>query len=312
MSPTRSPQQTDRALWIVVAFVLLLGGCNDKGVDGGEPPRVIPYVEYLSTSHVDDYVYFIFGGDTTYAKGLWRYNLNGQEPPQLIAPGAFNGAVSPCGNAVAYNSYGHLWLVRLPAGEPLSGTPELLLDAVNDGGVTDVNWRDCNHVLFSPNATSGIVELDLETRAIDTLLDYGRLATASADGAVIAFIDRQNVFVLEDGMIDSLTAFAAKEGASDPHISANGREIVYSHLWPTDTTRHTSYNLDIEVIDVKTRARRTVALLGKFPTWTRHDSILYQNADTLHLREIWITDSDGHAHRPVLTYDTFLEWLQTE
>ena len=186
------------AVALVIAFAALFqSACDDKTVNGDDPPRVIPFIEYLSTSQVDDYVYFSFGGDRVNSKGMWRYHLSGAEPPQLIVPEDLAGAVSPCGDAVAYDSWGHLWLLRFPPDDPLSGTPELLLDVVHDGGVSRVHWRDCDHVLFTPGIfLDGVVEMDLRTGELDTLIDYGGSATASADGSVIAFVWKNNILVL--------------------------------------------------------------------------------------------------------------------
>jgi len=292
--------------------VVVLIGCKDKPVKGvNPPPRLIPHVEYLSTSTTDDYVYFYFGGDTVFAGGIYRYDVVSGGQPELIVARAFAAAVSPCGDQLAYISYfGELCLIDLDTLNPDQPDFTLLAPVGPVGGATSVRWRGCNRILFDYAACEqdscyGVYEIALPCLQSTLLIRSGGRAASDAQGTTIVYIsDAFTLNLQHEGQIDTLLHFNPNNSPiSFPLLSQSGDKIAYHRAWVDTAGHRTRY--DGEVLRIHTGAIRHVADGATFLTWTRDGRILYSGLDSVNFREIWITDEDGTGHDQVLEYDDF-------
>ncbi|MEW5875351.1 MAG: hypothetical protein AB1752_09240 [Candidatus Zixiibacteriota bacterium] len=299
---------------VIIAAGLAIVACKDKSVPGDDlPPRLIPYMEYLSTSTVDDYVYFFFGGDTVFAGGIYRYDVVSGGQPELVVARAFAAAVSPCGDQLAYISYfGELCLIGLDTLNPDQPDFTLLAPVGPVGGATSVRWRGCDRVLFDYAACEqdscyGVYEIAVPSLESKLLIRSGGTAASDARGAAIVYVsDAFTLNLQHDGQIDTLLHFHPNDRPiSFPLLSQAGDKIAYHRVW-VDTAEH-RMRYDGEVFEIATGEIRHVADGATFLTWTRDRRILYSGLDSVKFREIWMTDENGTGHEQVLEYDDFYE-----
>ncbi|MBD3299478.1 MAG: hypothetical protein GF341_12540 [candidate division Zixibacteria bacterium] len=299
--------------------MLLLGGCNDKSIDGDDPPRVIPYIQYLSTSHVDDYVYFFFGGDTVVSQGIYRYDMVARKSPEIVVTDAIAGAVSPCGDELAYLTfYGDLRLLDLTSHDSVCPDSSVLVDTGPSGGHVSVRWRGCDTILFTgdPGSGWGVYQVDVNTEIINLIQAACRDGSASLDGESIAYTTDllhapSPLLLLHEGNdIDTLIDFDSLPGQStvrNPMISWSGEYIGYVRRWSSSDGGAPFIHYDSEIVNTSTRERGTVAEQALYPTWVRDGRILYVSIDTAHFRELWCTNVRGSNHEQILTYDDFYQ-----
>ncbi len=93
------------------------------------------------------------------SQGIYRYDMVARNAPELIVTHAIAGAVSPCGDELAYLTfYGDLRLLDWTNHD--SGSPDslVLLDTGPSGGYVSVRWRGCDTILFTGDPGSGWVK----------------------------------------------------------------------------------------------------------------------------------------------------------
>lgn len=294
------------SLTLAAASFIPLSGCHDKSVDADDPPRVIPYIEYLSTSYVDDYVYFSFGGDTLLAGGIYRYNPTAGGRPELVIAGALAGAISPCGDRMAYLTYlGDIRIVSIEDLDPYSPTGTVVVPMGPAGGPVSVRWRGCDKLLYSGEYSLGwgVYQVDLGSLEHAIVASGGRDATASLDGETLVYANRF-LYMLRGDQDDSLVHLNLPQlSASYPSVSWSGSAVAY-----VGTEKNGPALYAIRLFRPEPLDDRLIAAWGTYPVWRRDEQMIYYvRSDSLHYRQIWLTDPQGTEHTQVLTYNNFYD-----
>lgn len=294
--------------------LLLLGlalfACNDKSVDGGDPPpRLIPEIAYLSTSYADDYVYFRFGGDTVLAGGTYRYNVETGEGPELVVARTLIAAVSPDGKALAYiNYFGDLLLTTLPTDDPYNPQHTVVAPGGPSLWPIEVCWRGPDRMLIRStcdhDSCYGIYEYDVKSGETTFLIHDAFTPSASHDGSIIAYSNCWLVRLrgtVADSLLDGCGGYMTR----DEVLSWVGDEIAFVH-W-LEVPEDEIIRFDLEVINAVNHGIRMIASRSRHPAWLRDGRILYVSIDGTTRYQMWITDPLGMRRRKVLEYDDFYD-----
>jgi hypothetical protein len=286
-------------LWILATSLMM--GCNDKGTNNDGPP-LRPWIERPSCSWADDFVYFEYVGDTAHPQGIYRAHLSGEGKPELVAIAGVLATASPCGTRLAYRLYQNLMVKTFDGGDPLDAPAEVIIPADSSGGVDAIGWHGCDTVLYHPVWEQGISQVDLRTRAIERILDWGRNPTSPHGGSLIAFESGATVLTLQDGDIDTIVAFPSPDVIRGPRVSPDGTEIAFGRTWSRDTSGIVESGASVEVVELKTGEMRTIAQIALRPAWTADGDIVYVDFRESHYHELWITDRFGASPRKLLDY----------